>query len=46
MVAIGDMGVDSQGQRHAENERSIAELTHIFDPDLVITMGDNNYPTG
>jgi hypothetical protein len=37
---IGDYGVAD------DNERRVADVVKSFRPDLVITVGDNNYPTG
>jgi hypothetical protein len=39
-AVIGDYG---SGDR---NERKVAELVHSWQPDFVITLGDNNYPNG
>jgi tartrate-resistant acid phosphatase type 5 len=39
-VAIGDFGIVSEG------ERRVAELVLRANPEFVITLGDNNYPTG
>lgn len=45
-VAISDYGGASQGDAHAANERSVAELVDRLLPDFVITLGDNNYRAG
>ncbi len=37
---IGDFGSND------EREASVARLVHSWDPDLVATVGDNNYPNG
>jgi len=37
---IGDYGIGN------ENERAVAELVASWNPDFVITTGDNNYPLG
>ncbi len=39
-AVIGDYGTASAG------ERSVAALVDGWDPELVITTGDNNYPSG
>ncbi len=39
-AVIGDFGVDNT------YERSVADLIKQWQPDFVITVGDNNYPTG
>ena len=39
-AAIGDYGT---GDGNAE---AVANLVHSWNPDLVITLGDNNYPVG
>jgi hypothetical protein len=39
-AVIGDYG--QAGKR----ERAVAELVQSWDPELVITLGDNNYPDG
>ncbi|MBL4752079.1 MAG: metallophosphoesterase [Flavobacteriales bacterium] len=40
IAAIGDYGVNDI------NEASVATLVKSFNPDFVITIGDNNYPFG
>jgi hypothetical protein len=39
-AAIGDFGAAGPA------ERQVAELVKAFHPEIVITLGDNNYPTG
>jgi len=39
-AVIGDYGTNDQG------ERMVANLVKSFSPDLIITVGDNNYPRG
>ena len=39
-AAIGNFGVNTQA------EADVANLVHSWDPEFVITLGDNNYPHG
>jgi hypothetical protein len=39
-AVIGDYGIGNQP------EADVATLVHSWDPDIVITVGDNNYPLG
>jgi tartrate-resistant acid phosphatase type 5 len=39
-AVIGDFGDGGPGARR------VADLVHAFHPEIVITLGDNNYPTG
>jgi hypothetical protein len=39
-AAIGDFGQDGQP------EADIARLVHSWNPEFIITLGDNNYPSG
>jgi len=39
-AVIGDYGEDNQG------EKDVSELVKSWQPDFVITTGDNNYPNG
>ena len=39
-AVIGDYGVDEQPQA------DVAALVHGWDPDFIVTVGDNNYPNG
>lgn len=45
-AVLGDYGVDVYGAAYAENEGSVAKLIKSWNPDLIITVGDNNYPIG
>jgi len=40
IAAIGDYGADDT------SEKQVADLVHGWKPDLVITLGDNNYESG
>lgn len=40
VAIIGDFGVDDA------NEGAVAEIVAGFEPDAVLTTGDNNYPSG
>lgn len=40
VAVIGDYGTNSQG------EADVAALVHSWEPDAIITVGDNNYPDG
>ena len=40
IAAIGDYGED------VKEEQQVADLVHSWKPDLVITLGDNNYQSG
>ena len=39
-AALGDYGSGDQ------NEAEVAELVLSWQPDFIITLGDNNYPSG
>jgi predicted phosphodiesterase len=39
-AVIGDYGYDS------DNEEDVAELVKSWDPHFIISLGDNNYPSG
>src|SRR5438105_2912302 len=39
-AAIGDYGLAGQ------TEADVSALVHGWNPDFIITVGDNNYPTG
>ncbi len=39
-AVIGDYGWDGKG------EADVAALIHRLDPDFILTVGDNNYPSG
>lgn len=42
---IGDYGAASLGPEGAANEEAVARLVKGWQPDFIITVGDNNYPT-
>ena len=39
-AVIGDYGFDS------DNEYDVSELVKSWDPDFIVSLGDNNYPSG
>ena len=43
---IGDYGSAYAGGASFSNEQSVANLTKSWNPDFIITTGDNNYPNG
>src|SRR5688572_14541074 len=43
---IGDFGVAVLGASSAAVELSVANLIKRWDPDFIVTLGDNNYPDG
>jgi len=43
---IGDYGSAWKGASRAVNEKAVADLVQSWQPDLIITVGDNNYPSG
>lgn len=43
---IGDYGSAYSGATSASNELSVANLVKSWNPDFIITTGDNNYPNG
>jgi len=43
-AVIGDYGSDAEGEGDAE--KSVAKMVKGWDPDFIITLGDNNYPNG
>src|SRR5688572_29820399 len=43
---IGDFGVAVNGASAAAIERSVANVIKRWDPDFIVTLGDNNYPAG
>lgn len=45
-VVIGDFGTDSLSVAGQTNELSVANLVKRLRPDLILTVGDNNYPVG
>jgi tartrate-resistant acid phosphatase type 5 len=45
-ATIGDYGSAARNSTNAAIERDVANLVLSWSPDLVITMGDNNYENG
>jgi tartrate-resistant acid phosphatase type 5 len=43
---IGDYGSAYAGGASASNEQAVANLVKSWNPDFIITTGDNNYPNG
>lgn len=43
---IGDFGVAASGGASVAIERSVADVMKRWDPDFIVTLGDNNYPDG
>src|SRR5687767_6959329 len=43
---IGDFGVAALGASSAAIELSVANLIKRWDPDFIVTVGDNSYPDG
>src|SRR5258706_1444746 len=43
---IGDFGSAVEGAAHASNELAVANLVKSWNPDFVMTLGDDNYPSG
>ena len=43
---IGDFGAAAEGAVPASNELAVANLVKRWNPDFVLTLGDNNYPNG
>jgi hypothetical protein len=43
---IGDFGAAAEGAVSASNELAVANLVKRWNPDFVLTLGDNNYPSG
>lgn len=43
---IGDYGSAYAGGASFSNEQAVANLIKSWDPDFIITTGDNNYPNG
>ena len=51
VAVIGDFGAATMGVPHINNEAAVADLVKSWDTpseplDAIITVGDNNYPTG
>lgn len=45
-VILGDFGVATYGGAHIGNEASVASMIQRFEPEFIVTLGDNNYPDG
>lgn len=45
-AAIGDFGFAAIGAKEAADEAEVAALVSSWAPELVVTVGDNNYPDG
>jgi len=43
---IGDYGAAYAGGASAANEQAVADLVKGWNPDFIMTTGDNNYPNG
>lgn len=43
-AVIGDYGSDARGL--GSDEGSVANMVKSWDPDIIISLGDNNYPKG
>ena len=43
---VGDFGAAVEGAASASNELAVANLIKRWNPDFVLTLGDNNYPSG
>ena len=43
---IGDFGAAAEGAAKASNELAVASLVKSWNPDFVMTLGDDNYPAG
>src|SRR5213079_2513646 len=43
---IGDYGAAYAGGASAANEQAVADLIKSWNPDFIVTTGDNNYPNG
>jgi tartrate-resistant acid phosphatase type 5 len=46
IAVIGDFGAAAESPAKASNEMAVANLVRLWNPDFVITTGDNNYPAG
>lgn len=45
-VVIGDFGSALQNMKGKAAEKAVAEMVSKWDPDFIITLGDNNYKEG
>lgn len=43
---IGDFGAAAEGAAKGSNELAVANLVKSWNPDFVMTLGDDNYPSG
>src|SRR5258706_161868 len=43
---IGDFGAAAEGPTAASNELAVANLVKRWNPDFIVSLGDNNYPGG
>ncbi len=43
---IGDFGHAVESPASASNELAVAQLVKRWQPDFILTLGDNNYPSG
>jgi hypothetical protein len=43
---VGDYGAAYAGGASFSNEQAVANLIKSWNPDFIITTGDNNYPNG
>jgi len=43
---IGDFGAAAEDAAGASNELAVANLVKSWNPDFIMTLGDNNYPAG
>jgi hypothetical protein len=46
VAVIGDFGAAVESSTSASNELAVANLVKRWNPDFVLTLGDNNYPGG
>lgn len=46
LAVVGDFGRCRNGGRECEREEAVARLVDSWNPDYVLTTGDNNYPKG
>ncbi len=45
-VILGDFGAAANGETYAASEAAVAALIDRFEPEFIVTLGDNNYPNG
>ena len=46
VAVVGDFGGAATGAASASNELAVANLVKRWQPDFIVTTGDNNYPSG